>query len=175
VPKIDSQVSSVEVSIGVQVGYPSATENDQVESYVKRDTGRAAVLPIRTETSTFVYRSSRPDAPDMPGERIEPGHIRSVWEPEEWEREDIRNGGNIALNVFAEPLPPISLNVTHERTKRARGIISAERFQSSDDGSWYLRVTRDGVTLTESALYRREGSARLAQQALKRILPALEI
>ncbi len=133
------------------------------------------MLPIRTETSNFVYRNTRPDIPDMPGERIEPGHIRSVWELVEWERDDSLQGGNIALNIFAEPIPPVSLNVTHQGTHRTRSVISAERFQSSDDGCWYVRLSRDGVTLTETEAYRREGSAWIAQRALKQILPAIEI
>ena len=74
------------------------------------------MLPIRTDRSNFIYRSPRPDNPDMPGERIVPGHIRSVWELTETERADIFQGGNIELNIFAERIPPVSLNLTYEGT-----------------------------------------------------------
>ncbi len=133
------------------------------------------MLPIRTESSNFIYRSLIPDTPDMPGERIEPGHIRSVWDLMDWERDNIFQGGNIALHIYAEPIPPVSLGVTNQGVNRTRSVISAERFQSSDDGCWYVRISRDGITLIESEAYRREGSAWLAQRGLKRILPALEI
>ncbi len=113
---------------------------------------------------------------DMPGERIEPGHVRSVWELTERERDDIIHGGNIELNILAEPIPPMSLNVTYEGALRARRLpLVAERFVG-DDGQWYVRlVSENGARLTESKGYTREQSAWLAQRRLKKILPELEI
>ena len=67
--------------------------------------GRTSVLPIRTEKSSLVYRSSDPAIPDTPGERVEPGHIRSVWELTQWEPDDIFHGGNIELNISASRFP----------------------------------------------------------------------
>ena len=47
----------------------------------------------------------------MPGERIEPGYVRSIWELTDWERLYITEGANIELDIFAEPIPPVSLNI----------------------------------------------------------------
>lgn len=139
--------------------------------------GKAEVLPIRTKGSNFIYRNPSPDIPDMTGERIEPGHIRSVWELTERERDEISQGLNIELNIFAEPIPPVSLNVTYEEaTIRMRfPVIVCDRFMG-DDGRWYVRMLSEhGAMLGASKGYTRKWSAWRAQRRLKRILPALEI
>ncbi|MBA3401505.1 MAG: hypothetical protein H0U05_05895 [Actinobacteria bacterium] len=135
------------------------------------------MLPIRTEKSTFIHRNPNSDIPDMPGERIEPGHVRSVWEPTERDRDDITQGLNLELNFFGEPIPPVTLAVTYEgatlRTKHP--VIVAERL-IGDDGRWYLRMlSEQGALLGTSRGYARKWSAWLAQRLLKRILPELEI
>lgn len=133
--------------------------------------------PIQTDRSTFIYRSPSPDGPDMPGERIEPGHIRSVWELTETERADVFQGGNIELNILAEPIPPVSLSLTFEGTEWSRRfpVLVAERFLR-DDGSWYVRLlTEHGVTLSVSRGYMLERSAKRAQHRLIELLPGLEI
>ena len=135
------------------------------------------MLPIRTERSNFIFRSASPDILDMPGERIEPGHIRSIWELTKRERDDISQGLNIELEIFDEPIPPVSLNVTYEGAAllMRRHVIVAERFMG-DDGRWYLRMLSEhGAELGVSKGYTRKWSAWLAQRRLKRILPALEI
>ena len=131
------------------------------------------MLPVRTENSSFIFRSADPDVPDMPGERIESGHIRSVWQLTEWERVDISQGGNIELNIFSEPIPPVSLNVTGEgATWEVPELVSA--VYKGDDGNWYLRISfRDGVGLAESKGYARRWRAGLAQRRLTKILPRL--
>ena len=135
------------------------------------------MLPIRTHRSNFIYRNPSPDIPDMTGERIEPGHIRSVWELTERERDDIVQGLNIELNIFAEPIPPVSLNVTYDGAiSRMRvPVIVAERFMG-DDGRWYIRMLSEfGAELGVSKGYTRKWSAWLGLRRLKRILPTLEI
>ena len=131
--------------------------------------------PIRTEKSSFVYTTLDPEIPNMPGERVQPGHVRSVWELTPWERDDVSQGGNIELNIYAEPIPPVSLNVTGEGATWGMPILFASRFEG-DDGRWYVRISfRDGVRLTESKGYAHPWSAWLAQRRLKKILPALEV
>ena len=135
------------------------------------------MLPIRTNRSTFIYRSPSPHSPDMPVERIEPGRIRSVWELTETERADIFQRGNIELNIFVEPIPPVSLNLTYEGVNwpRKLPVIVAERFLR-DDGWWYVRIVSEhGVTLDVSRRYMLERSAKRAQHRLNEILPGLEI
>lgn len=135
------------------------------------------MLPIRTEESNFIYRNPNPDIPDMTGERIKPGHIRSVWELTERERDDVVQGLNIELNIFAEPIPPVSLNVTYEGAAlRMRvPVIVVERFLG-DDGRWYVRMLSEfGATLGVSKGYASKWTAWLAQRRLRRILPTLEI
>lgn len=138
--------------------------------------GQAEVLPIKTEKSNFIYRNPSFDIPDMPGERIEPGHIRAVWQPTARERDDITQGLNVELNIFAEPIPPVSLNVTYEGATLLvkRPAIVAERF-IGDDGRWYVQMLSEhGAMLGVSQGYAREWSARFAQRRLKRILPELK-
>jgi len=111
----------------------------------------------------------------MPGERIEPGHIRSVWELTDWERLSITDGANVELILFAEPIPPVTLNITGEGATWAKSVIVAERFIGADR-QWYVRmVSGTGATLDVSKGYTHEWRARLAQRRLKRILPEIEI
>ncbi|MBA3432405.1 MAG: hypothetical protein H0U16_13135 [Actinobacteria bacterium] len=133
------------------------------------------MLPIKTDNSRFIYRSSSPELPDMPGERIEPGHIRSIWELTDWERDEIFHGGNIELNIFAEPIPPVALKVTGEGARWGLAVLFAVRYLG-DDGLWYVRVSfREGTTLAESKGFKHRWGAWLAQRRLKKILPTLEI
>jgi hypothetical protein len=144
---------------------------------MQRTIGRCAVLPIKTEKSNFVYRSSRPDIPDMPGERIEPGQVRSIWKPTVWEREAIMDGLNVELNMFAEPIPPASVEISYEGAAllSRRHLLAAERFVG-DDGQWYIRMlSHAGSELGLSKGYASEWRARLAQRSLRKILPGLEL
>ena len=135
------------------------------------------MIPIRTEKSNFIHRSQNPEIPDMPGQRIQPGYIRSIWELTERERDDIFQGLNVELNFFAEPIPPVSLDLTYEGAKllTRHPVIVAERFMG-DDGRWRVRLLSEyGAELGMSKGYRQEKSAWLAQRGLKRILPTLEM
>ncbi len=135
------------------------------------------MLPIRTERSNFIFRSSTSDVPDMPGERIQPGHVRSVWELTVHERDAIMDGLNIELHILAEPIPPVWLGVTYEAATlvmRRRGLV-ADRFLG-DDGRWYVRmVSENGTELGLSKGYKDKWSAWLAQRCLRRVLPGLEV
>ena len=133
--------------------------------------------PIRTDNSSFIYKSPNPDIADMPGERVEPGHVRSVWRLTERERSDITQGLNIGLDIYSEPIPPVSLGVTYEGATllMSRPLVVAERFVG-DDGQWYLRLLSEhGATLALSRGYARRLSAWRAQRRLKKILPELEL
>ena len=133
--------------------------------------------PIRTERSTFVLRTPSAEVPDMPGERVKPGHIRSIWELTQREREAIAEGLNIELDIFGEPIPAVSLDVTHEGATLVgtRAILIADRFMATD-GRWYIRLLSEGGgELGISKAYRYGWSAWLALRSLKRILPTVEI
>ncbi len=80
--------------------------------------------PIKTSRSNFTYTGPTPDIMDLPCERtqIEGGGqdgapvTFSVWELTEEEREFVARGGNIKLGIFyAHPIPPVSLQIVHER------------------------------------------------------------
>lgn len=133
--------------------------------------------PIRTERSNFMFRSASPDVPDMPGERVKPGHIRSIWELTQRERDALTEGLNIELDLFDEPIPPVSLNVTHEGATLlgGRALLISDRFMTPD-GRWCVRLLSEtGAELGVSNAYKHRWSAWLAQHSLKRIFPALEI
>ena len=99
----------------------------------------------------------------------------SVWELTQWEREEVYHGGNVELNIFAEPIPPVSLSVTGEGVTWGVAVIFAARYVG-DDGRWYIRLSfRDGVRLAESKGYGNRWGAWLAQRRLKKILPSLEM
>lgn len=68
--------------------------------------------PVRTATSNMVYTGPTPEVGDLHCQRLQPGLIRSVWYLSKAEREYIAAGGNIELEIFTEPIPPIALNVT---------------------------------------------------------------
>jgi len=97
------------------------------------------VLPIRTDRSNFIFRNPNADIPDMTGERVEPGYIRSIWAPTDRERDDIVQGLNIELNIFAEPIPPVTLGLTYEGVAlRMRvPVIVIERFRATTVGGTY--------------------------------------
>lgn len=133
--------------------------------------------PIRTERSNFIFRSQTPEVPDMPGERVDPNHIRSIWELTQVERDAITDGLNIELDIFNEPIPPVSLNVTHEGSTLLgrRAILIVDRFMTPD-GQWYVRLlTESGAELGVSRAYKHRWSAWLGQRRLKRTFPAFEI
>ena len=75
------------------------------------------MLPTRTEKSNLVYRGPSPEIGDLDCQRITPGLIRSIWVLSPEERDYIARGGNLELDLWAEPIPPIALNVTDEGAK----------------------------------------------------------
>lgn len=85
--------------------------------------------PIKTDRSNFTYKGPTPDIMDLPCERATcPGGgamdggrvVYSVWEPSEEERAFVARGGNIKLGIYAmEPIPPVSLQIVHEKEAEA--------------------------------------------------------
>ena len=69
--------------------------------------------PVRTSKSNLVYVGP-PGIGDLHCQRVEKGHIRSIWYLSKAEREYIAAGGNIELDILTEPIPPVALNVTDE-------------------------------------------------------------
>jgi len=74
------------------------------------------MLPAVNERTTFTYAHpnraavARGEAGDLPCERVRPGMIRSFWLPSEEELAVLVAGGVVEMVVFAEPIPPVSLN-----------------------------------------------------------------
>jgi hypothetical protein len=66
--------------------------------------------PVGNERTTLVYRGPTPDIGDLECERIRPGVIRSFWLPTSEELAKLNAGGVVELVLWAEPIPPISLN-----------------------------------------------------------------
>jgi hypothetical protein len=72
------------------------------------------MLPLKVPNSTMVYKGPTPDIGDLACQRIAPGHIRSIWTLTDEERAYIAAGGNLELDIFTEPIPPVSLNCSDE-------------------------------------------------------------
>jgi hypothetical protein len=67
--------------------------------------------PVRTGYTDMVYRGPNPDVGDLWCQRVEPGCIASIWEPDEEERAALAAGGRVRLVLWSEPIPPICLDV----------------------------------------------------------------
>lgn len=63
----------------------------------------------------YVAPPSRPEVTDLHCQRIELGTIRTVWWLSPFEREQIAAGGNVALVIQGEPIPPVRLDITFEQ------------------------------------------------------------
>lgn len=85
------------------------------------------MIPIRTAASNFVYRGPTPDIGDAWVERRGRHNVHMVWHPSEAERAAIAAGASIELGIYAEPIPPVSLNVTGLREITAAGIALRDR------------------------------------------------
>lgn len=70
--------------------------------------------PVRTARSNMVYVGPTPDIGDLHCQRIMPGHVRSIWRLSKAERAFVAATGHIELDLFTEPIPPVSLNCTDE-------------------------------------------------------------
>ena len=69
--------------------------------------------PVRTATSNVKY-VGQGEIGDLHGTRLQRGIVVIVWELEPDERALIAQGMNLALTIFNEPLPPVSLSLTPE-------------------------------------------------------------
>lgn len=72
------------------------------------------MIPIKTAKSNFIYKGPSLEIGDMSCERIKKGHIRSIWVLTDDERAYIAAGGNLELDIYCEPIPPVSLNCSDE-------------------------------------------------------------
>lgn len=70
---------------------------------------------IRTAIANMVYRGPTADIGDLWCGRVEPGLIVSVWQLDDEERKLIAAGGNVVLWIYAEPIPPVALEVRDEK------------------------------------------------------------
>ena len=121
-------------------------------------------------------RSQIADVPDMPGERVEPGHVRFIWALNQHERDAVTEGLNIEVEIFGEPFAPVVLNVTREGAPllQKHHIVLADRFVTPD-GRWLIRLlTEQGAELCVSREYKHRWSSWLALWSLNRALPTLQ-
>lgn len=65
--------------------------------------------PVKFEAANMVYRGPAPDIGDLWCQRVEPGRIATVWEPDEDERRMLAAGGRVLLTLLSEPIPPVSV------------------------------------------------------------------
>lgn len=70
---------------------------------------------VRTADSNFVYLGPSPEIRDLHCRREPGGEVISVWWLTPVEREAIAAGANIRLVIWAEPIPPVALQVTDEQ------------------------------------------------------------
>lgn len=70
--------------------------------------------PVKHAGADVVYRGPTPDIGDLWCFRDRPGLIRVVYELDDQERETIAKGGRIMLGIWAEPIPPVSMQVIDE-------------------------------------------------------------
>lgn len=69
--------------------------------------------PIRTTQSNFTYLGPAPDIADLPGRR-EGRHFYGVFQLTDEEREQVANGAQVEIGIYAEPIPPISVKLVNE-------------------------------------------------------------
>jgi hypothetical protein len=67
--------------------------------------------PIKTVDTEIVYRGPTAGIGDLWCHRVEPGQIRSFWKPSEDELRVLNEGGCVELDLYNEPIPPMSVNV----------------------------------------------------------------
>jgi hypothetical protein len=70
------------------------------------------VKPVKPLDGNMVYKGPTDDIGDLECTRVRPGLIKSVWRPSDDELSYLRAGGLVELQIYTEPIPPVSLNVT---------------------------------------------------------------
>jgi hypothetical protein len=70
------------------------------------------VKPVKPLDANMKYLGPSPEIGDLECTRVEPGHIRSQWRLTADEIAFVASGGEIELDIYTEPIPPVSLNVT---------------------------------------------------------------
>ncbi|MFL5954770.1 MAG: hypothetical protein ACJ76I_11760 [Gaiellaceae bacterium] len=77
--------------------------------------------PVRVASSNAVYRGPNDAIGDLWCERVAPGHILVVYEPDDDERAILAAGGRVELALFNEPIPPISIGVVDAEASASVG------------------------------------------------------
>lgn len=72
--------------------------------------------PIKTKTTELVYHGPTEEIGDLWCHRIRPGEIRSFWKPSKEELALLQDGGCVKIDLFSEPIPPLSVNVSTEES-----------------------------------------------------------
>lgn len=90
--------------------------------------------PVRTNGSNFVYLGPTPDIGDawvrraMPNQRA----VYLAWKPSAAERAAIAAGALIELGIYnLEPIPPVSLNISHEAELSPAGAALRDRARNA--------------------------------------------
>lgn len=87
--------------------------------------------PVTRRDHNFVYQGPTPDIGDLSCYR-EPGEIWSHWKPTAAELGVLNAGGQVALGLFHEPIPPVSI-----------GVVEAEPPPGSNGNVVHLEDRRD--------------------------------
>lgn len=85
------------------------------------------MIPVRTCRSNLVYRGPTPDVGDAWVDRRRAGEVYLTWKPSEEERAAIAGGALIELGIYAEPIPPVSLNVAAAPELSTAGCVLRDR------------------------------------------------
>jgi hypothetical protein len=70
------------------------------------------VKPVKPLDANIVYKGPTPEIGDLECTRVKAGHIRTQWRLTPDEIAFLAAGGDVVLEMFCEPIPPVSLNVT---------------------------------------------------------------
>lgn len=67
--------------------------------------------PVARVDHNCIYKGSSPEVGDLSCFRSEPGEVWSHWQPTAEELDLLNAGGHVALGVYTEPIPPLSIGV----------------------------------------------------------------
>jgi hypothetical protein len=70
------------------------------------------VKPVKPLNANVVYRGPTPEIGDLECVRLRPGLIRTQWRVSADELAWLAGGADIFLEIFGEPIPPVSVGVT---------------------------------------------------------------
>jgi hypothetical protein len=85
--------------------------------------------PVKSAGMNVVYRGGG-EVGDLWCYRPEPGHILTLWQPDEEELKALNEGGSVVLHLLTEPIPPIAIGVM---AKKEVGETKPVRFRESPE------------------------------------------